>query len=597
MLVTRTAVVALCATFVICLPNTSPGQQATEEARAAAAIKTCVAADKWQGAHEAAQAFLGSKERRTLDIWHQLPSLLRDGARYPDDNPSQKRYRGLAATMLGLHEVALAQYLLQAKLEDPADAHRARSAAAFAAYAAGVEATAAGEYDRAAKFFDHMADDSTWVGKAGLKKAAQVRELAASPGDVALRLRFAREFWLQNVPALGVQHAHARALLAATLALDPTEAQRRQILRIEQECALALGDTKGAEAITAKIAGDEAVTKEAYAAVAALARHHFAARRWDAAKTVLTGFLARPRAKTSPWAPLVHLSLSVVAERQGDVPVMVAHLEAAAKAPADTPTRRGIMDTSSTRQIALVRLGQHHLAGGRPQVALDYFAAWSPQSTCGNGAAEVRWARDLYQARCLVALGKWQKALQKHLVPHLGVDDGELHQDAKIPALVVSIHEERKTLDTLVDWLKPHAAAKHNEAARIALGLARIRIAWRGGDVASLLERLRHRGGFVPNIREPNDNWEAPAAAKALASLGAPALTALTTRYDTLLKRADVERFSEQIAVRMWLLYAIGLSPLRDARVYLEALWKRCEAREYVGVSRDDLRYVRGLSR
>ena len=70
--VTRSAMAALCATFVVCLPNTSPGQQSTEEARAAAAIKTCVAADKWQGAHEAARAFLGKKQRRTLAIWYQL---------------------------------------------------------------------------------------------------------------------------------------------------------------------------------------------------------------------------------------------------------------------------------------------------------------------------------------------------------------------------------------------------------------------------------------------------------------------------------------------------------------------------------------------
>ena len=47
----------------------------------------------------------------------------------------------------------------------------------------------------------------------------------------------------------------------------------------------------------------------------------------------------------------------------------------------------------------------------------------------------------------------------------------------------------------------------------------------------------------------------------------------------------------------MWILYAIGISPLRDARVYLEALWKRSEAGEYLGVSRGDLDYARSLRR
>ncbi len=567
---------------VACVPASSLARPVAKESATLYRVKACMTRGDWLCACETAHAFIESGRKRTLGRWLAVSDALQTGASYPDDHPHQKSSRGRAATLLGLHEVALEQYLLRARLEDLPGFEEARWDVARSALLAGIDATAAGNYASAARLFDLVGESSgPRAAEVGMKQAAQVRELAASPSDVELRLRFAREFWLKN----GRYQAQALSLLEATLTLDPSEEQRREIMGTMLKCAISLDDTKAAEQLTVELTGGQASAYQAYNAVSRLARHHFKARRWDAAKAVLEAFLARPDAIAGKEASFlfVHLSLSEVAKEFADIPGMVAHLEVAATAGPGIVTR-------DIRQRALVRLGQHYLSTGRPQLALEYFEALVP----GVNKALEHWKRDLYQARCHVALARPQQALG-HLVPHLSFDRGEMYQDEEIPALAVSIHEELGTLDAFVEWLKPHAAAKENGAARAALKMAEIRIARRDADVASLLDRLRHRGRFGPNPRTHYDNWEASAAAEALVSMGPPALTALTIRYDALLESAGRERTVEAIGVRTWVLYAIGCSPLPEARAYLDLLWKRSEAREEIGVSSDILYYVRDL--
>lgn len=81
-------------------------------------------------------------------------------------------------------------------------------------------------------------------------------------------------------------------------------------------------------------------------------------------------------------------------------------------------TQRHIMDTSDSRQVAIVRLGRHYQDKGEYAKALEYFRVWAPQSWCGNCAAQFAYERDLYIAQCLVALGNAEQALRENLMPH-----------------------------------------------------------------------------------------------------------------------------------------------------------------------------------
>ena len=157
-----------------------------------------------------------------------------------------------------------------------------------------------------------------------------------------------------------------------------------------------------------------------------------------------------------------------------------------------------------------------------------------------------------------------------------------------------NLSEAFARLDSFVERITPHAKAEYNRTAQIALGLAKIRIERRDKKIDSLIARLRHSGGFVPNIRDPHDNWEAPAAANALSEIGDSAFPALKERYEELRKQKDDR---DIYGKRMWVLYAIGLSKNQHAKAYLESLLHRGEqnknnARRAIGVGIDVIRHV-----
>lgn len=276
---------------------------------------------------------------------------------------------------------------------------------------------------------------------------------------------------------------------------------------------------------------------------------------------------------------------------------MVKHLEHAAKA-APMPTKRGIMDTSDTRQTALVRLGKHYQKKGEYRTALEYFTQWKPGSWCGNGLAQFQYERDLSIAECLRAMGHANRAVNEHLMPYLG-GDGErlLYFDHRIPALVVEIHEEQGDLDGLIRRLRPLAKATPSGTVFIARELAQIRMWRRDGKITELIAQLRHQGSFVPDIRRVYDNWRAPAAARALAEFGGKEFPALKKRYEAMLARQAAGGNDMEYGDRLWVVYAIGLSHSPGAGAYLSELVNRDQdARGTAGVGRDDLRYALSLA-
>jgi hypothetical protein len=112
-----------------------------------------------------------------------------------------------------------------------------------------------------------------------------------------------------------------------------------------------------------------------------------------------------------------------------------------------------------------------------------------------------------------------------------------------------------------------------------------------------LINRLRHSGSYVPSIRNPLDNWQAPAAARALSEMEGKEYPALRRQHDVLLEqKGRQETYGSQI----WVLYAIALSQAADARPFIEALLKKAEAGNpdgTIGVGIDDIRFLESLAR
>jgi hypothetical protein len=135
--------------------------------------------------------------------------------------------------------------------------------------------------------------------------------------------------------------------------------------------------------------------------------------------------------------------------------------------------------------------------------------------------------------------------------------------------------------------------------AAIARALTQIRIWKRDGKLDLLMGQLCHQGGFVPSIRDPQGNWRAPAAAKALSELGGKEFPVLKKHYESLLARATATPDDAEIAARMWTVYAIGLSRSPEAREFLEQLVETAERPDgfkLAGVSADDARFALSLS-
>ena len=102
----------------------------------------------------------------------------------------------------------------------------------------------------------------------------------------------------------------------------------------------------------------------------------------------------------------------------------------------------------------------------------------------------------------------------------------------------------------------------------------------------------------MPSIRDPHDNWRAPAAAKALSELGGNEFPALKRHYESLLAKATDTPDNAEIGARMWAIYAIGLSQAAEAREFLQQLLKTAElpdGMKRAGVSADDARFAVSL--
>jgi len=482
-----------------------------------------------------------------------------------------------------------------AKEQDPVIRTYRRNDKALCAWRAAQTAVREGTYDAAGRYLDVMRDfGQTWVSEEGGKKGSLVRKLMAESNSVPVRIEFANGFWIANPPALGVSHSEARQFLADTLKLTTTPDQRLQLYQLLQQHSFAISDTPMAVDYAERICADFPEKPDACdQALFALAQHHTAQGQPKKATETLQRILTLHPA--SRLAGMVHLGLSEVFASIQDEARMLTHLELAAKMPPNE-TRRSIMDESDTRQVAIVRLGQHYQGKKDFTKALEYFRAWQPRSWCGNGQAQFAYERDLYIAQSLVALGNAEQALSENLMPHLVLDQGELYYDARIPELVVRLHENKKNLDGLINTIRPHADGKYNRAAQIALGLAEIRAERRDAKIEALINRLRHSGSFVPSVREPLDNWQAPAAARALSEMRGAEYSALRRQYEVLLGQKDRE---ETYGRQIWVLYAVALSQSPDAKVFLRQLLMKAEdgnPRDTIGVGIDDIRFFTSVA-
>jgi len=580
---------------------TSPGvaPEAFDGEKLLAEIKKLVAAEDWKAAHELLKKHPGHHAKPAGVEWNYLSSYLQDAATYPDDNKSQKRGRAKAAEMLGLYDRAMKQYELQLALaEDNQGRYEARHGKAMSAWWAAIDAVAGGQHQRAVALLDVMRDSGdTWVKEAGQAKGELVRKLAAAPESVDLRIEFAQKFWGENVPALGKHDQHARKLLIDTLKLNPSEKQKLQLCRLIQSYSQQLGDAAAAEQYAERIIKECSTESEAGdEAALGLSQFFFQQKQFEKSRDWL--LRVADSGRQNRFVSMAQLGLAEVYRELKDEAAMVRWLKAAAEAPA-VETDRSIMDTSDTQQTALIRLGKHFQAKGQYDAALGYFRQWKPGSWCGNCLAQMQYDRDLSIAECLVALGKTVEALEKHLMPHVtGDPDRMFYSSPRIPALIVEIHEKQGSLEQLAKQLKPRAEKDARNMAAIARDLAQIRIWKRDAKTDLLIGQLRHEGSFVPSIRDPHDNWRAPAAAKALSELGGKEFPALKRHYESLLAKATDTPDNAEIGARMWAIYAIGLSQAAEAREFLQQLLKTAElpdGMKRAGVSADDARFAVSL--
>jgi len=554
-----------------------------------AELRRLVSEDRWSDALQFTRRTSGSMSGFE---WNYFAPYIHAAATRMDDEPQQKEGRAEAAAMLGLFEKAMDNYKLWASLsKSEHDRRSAHSGLAKCAWAAACAAVREGDYGAASRHLDIMRDyGQTWIAEEGTKKGSLVRKLMEEPNSVAVRIEFADGFWIANPPALGVGHAGARQLLIDTLKLTPPPDQRLQLYELIQQHSFAMADTATALDFTERICADFAARPDdCDKALFKLAQHYTAQKHPDKAVETLHRILRlHPRGKQ---AGMAHLGLSEIFAAKQDEAKMLAHLEQAAKAQPHE-TQRHIMDTSDSRQVAIVRLGRHYQDRKEYAKALEYFRAWAPQSWCGNCAAQFAYERDLYIAQCLVALGNAELALRENLMPHLMEGGGAFYHDARIPSLAVRLCEGKRDLDGLIKTLRPHATGEYSVMARIALGLAEIRVACRDGEIDTLIDRLRHSGSYVLNVREPRDNWQAPAAAQALSEMKGREYPALLKQYKALREQETNDEIRGRLS---WVLYAIALSQADGAEPFLKDLLREAEGSpspvQAVGVDIDDMRY------
>jgi tetratricopeptide (TPR) repeat protein len=520
-------------------------------------------------------------------------SLLADAAR-TEPTDLRERAWALAARELKVNGAALEQYLQVIKSSTSESARdSAKMSASLCANLTGMEAVAAGDLAEAARCFDLMRDYGiTWVKEAGQARGDMVRKLAANQRDAAVRIAFAQKFWLQDVPALGSRPGPARSLLLEALALKPAPAERVEIYRLAKDCSQTLGDLPKAAELMDMLAADTDASDEIKDAARFSLAHAYAGANDVKSALKHLHLLAESASKTR-YVPLSWLSLADLYQGLGDDKSMLKYLLLTAEAPkAPLPAFGDIW------QNALVRLGTYYQAKGEYAQAIEYFKQWSPTDGCGNGADQVVYERDLHIAQCLIALNKTDEALSSYLLPHITGDPNiEFYCTDDIPRLVVQLYEGRGGLDKLLKTIAPTEQTKLSRSGRIAYDLTQIRIWRRDGQIDKLMEKLKHGGSSVPNLRRPIGNYWAPAAAVALAELGGKEFPALKDRYEAMRRRLGPDERGKEYGDRMWVIYAIGLSKVPEARTYLLELKKALEQQpDTVGVYSDDLNYALSLN-
>ena len=579
----------------------SSGLCSGESDEALQTLPALVSEGKIREAREVCAREIRDRDTKAQPLWTELNSIFEQAERCPPKDYDWPWIElGDKVSKLGLQDLAIEFY--QRAIRSPLD----ESDRGFLTYRCAQCAVRKGDYQRAVEWLNSM---DSWTNSVdswnGAKMQAQLlSEFAANPTNVALRVRFAREFWVDSLPVVGSDYSEAIKVLSAALALHPTDEETKQLYSLLVRYSLAIGEANSAKMYLVGL--KQRAPKEGvfYEAAFSVSQWYFSAKQYTQARDLLQSIIES--ATSNRWISVAHLGLAEVYERTGDDKSMLEELELAAASP-PIDTHRSIMDASNTQQIALRRLGDYYKTRGQVNKALEYFVRWKPTSWCGNGAAQFAWERDLAISECLLALGRTNEALNAHLMPHLTSDRGALYQDYKIPQLVVTIYEYRDALKQLRAELASHTLSRHNRTAALADKLAQIRLWSKEGNIDQLVTELHHGGGYVPRpeidfIRE--SNWPAVTAAHALAEQGGKEVPALMRRFEELASRfrarPDWSSAGQgELGQRVWVIYALSVSKSPNALTYLKELESRVPAHNRVedslGVEAGFLHYAISL--
>jgi tetratricopeptide (TPR) repeat protein len=417
----------------------------------------------------------------------------------------------------------------------------------------------------------------TWVKKLGEDKSKALREFVAAPRTTATSIKFARDFWTGNVPAMASTYYDVEDFLNQTLELGPiTREQTKEILSLMHTTAQSFGDLgeldRQVKRLTNAFGGEDFVLEAALDLATKLpAEKRFAdAEGW--LKWLSEHGKGKPRFITQ-----VAITRANIAEKNGDEAAMLRELLSAFNTPGTG--EKGMFGAASHDHYVTKRLARYYKEKGNYTEALKYFTALVPGgSGCGTCDAEMRYERDFGIGECLIKLGREDEALEKHLMPYLTRDGGSPRPD--VARLVVSVHEKRGDLEGFVSRILPLAANVANRAAQTALRMSQIRLSSQKGEVDKLVSEIRHTGSHNLAIRfqEARGYWEPVAIAEALADQNGREFPAIKKRYEYLKSVAG----QDAIAARIWLIYALGVSRAPEAEAYLRELLTAKEFRDEI---------------
>ncbi|MBX9788034.1 MAG: hypothetical protein K2Y37_03900 [Pirellulales bacterium] len=315
-----------------------------------------------------------------------------------------------------------------------------------------------------------------------------------------------------------------------------------------------------------------------------LARAFITVREFDRARELLEATIdsQAPRDEIG----LARVQLAGVFESLSDNQRMVAQLEAVVKMDDTQLPRLGYAKSAASEL-----LGKYYLRTGDAERALQRFSEWVPCHDCGTCIQQAQFRKDMYISECLVALGRDDEALRDHLMPRLG-DSAIAATDYRIAPLVVKCSEDRGALRDLIHQMNRISDGPNSPAGAVRQ-LALIRLWKQQGNLTELIAQLRSDGRTTPDRREPERQWQAFAAAKALAELGGIEFHELRERFERLRvirHNRNPDHFAEVSGRLFWTLYAIGLSRAPDARTYLQQLVDKSRTERFdlgLGISVD----------